>query len=743
MGIHGLSSFIINNSTLGVDYSWHLNNKETNNDCLIFDGNAFVFHYAFIFRKNWTHGGQYNDFAKTINCLVTKLQTFGFNLTFLFDGALPEAKEETRVRRYKGYIESVSTIMSNLSHINNSNKQQQNSAVINDGPQYRNDLYIIPPLTIEVCIQTLRELGVTVLVSSGEADGLVVKLAQEKNGYVVSKDSDMYIYPHCGKGYIPLDTLKIPTINDSYHTDIITATIYQPERLAHFLQLDISLLPLFGTLLGNDYIDIKYIKHPIMDWCSTTSGFQVKKQGSSQWPRYVSEFLRYVNQFIMNSQQDTSIIDRVVSQLKPVILNSGVNKSDEFAANLGNIIVESIYRYDPQSALLKQAIHSSSLSLSSLHNDVILANIQGSRQILDIITTHTFWTGIYIEDVHLESSWNISESLRQVMYGLLNVDMVKERLREKGHLTVKEVISINVNEENSSLATKKKLLMKLHHAPSNIQNFENKVPPSLQPLILCLRYFIQSSFNINLPLANHEVVAILVASMVNILPEILPNEFNINDAPTALIDTSEKDQNFIAIPSLKIRSIHLLSQWQHIILSSHYLAQVLLSLTSPNTVSDLHDHQDLNNIHFMQTGVLANIFNGVTLHTCLQLGRLGASMGKMMLGASSKWIQLFGILYSQVIEDGYDNKMEKVFDYKFTKQSMLSDGKSSWMKSRVLKKIDDQPKKSNSPSTSSTNKIVKPKPPLHQHNHKNQNGSSSSSSINAFNVLSFGCQFDE
>lgn len=57
MGIHGLSSFIINNSTLGVDYSWNLNTKEKNNDYLIFDGNAFVFHYAFIFRKHWTHGG--------------------------------------------------------------------------------------------------------------------------------------------------------------------------------------------------------------------------------------------------------------------------------------------------------------------------------------------------------------------------------------------------------------------------------------------------------------------------------------------------------------------------------------------------------------------------------------------------------------------------------------------------------------------------------------------------------------
>ncbi|KAI9307215.1 hypothetical protein BJ944DRAFT_286400 [Cunninghamella echinulata] len=743
MGIHGLTSFMTNNSKLGVDHFWNLNNSKKNNDHLIFDGNAFVFYYAFKFRKHWTHGGQYNDFAKIISLLINKLQNFGFQLIFLFDGALPEAKENTRLKRYKGYIEKLSAVLNNLSQIDTSNKQNP-SAAINNGPQYNRDLYIIPPLTIEVCIQTLRELDVTVMISSEEADGLVVQLAQEKNGYIISLDSDMYIYPHSGKGYIPLDSLKIPTIN-SNHTNTITAKIYQPEKLANFLQLDKSILPLFGSLLGNDYVNIQDIKHPIMNWCSTNSGFQVKKQGAAQWPKYVAEFLRCINQQSIRSHPSLSIIDTVVSHLRPIILNNGIANKKEFAENLGNLLVESVYRYDPQSLLLKHSAYSSTItstpSTTSFYNNCELANMQRSRQILDVITTHTFWTGIYIEDIHLDSSWNISESLRQAMYGLLNVEIVKEYIREKGHMTVKEVpstkmalITSNLNEENDLITAHKHLLIKLHHGPSNIQKFENQVPTPLQPLVLCLRYFIQASFNNNQPLANHEVVAILVASMVNLLPETLPSEFGINDAPTALIDPStdsfKENQKFLAIPSLKIRSIHLISQWQHIILSSHYLAQTLLTTSSLSpTIKRNQQNQETVNIHFMQSGVLTNVVNGIILHTCLQLGRLGASMGKMMLGASTEWTQLFEALYNQVIADEYDQKVEKIFDYEFTNKLTKEGEQMPWMKNSILKKIDNKTKKNIPPS--SVNKIKNSR-----HSSRYNSTNKNRSVINAFNVLS-------
>jgi len=55
---------------------------------------------------------------------------------------------------------------------------------------------LIPPLVMEVTLQTLRSLGVDLMVCDGEADGLVAQLAMEKSldedvdeAYAVSKDS--------------------------------------------------------------------------------------------------------------------------------------------------------------------------------------------------------------------------------------------------------------------------------------------------------------------------------------------------------------------------------------------------------------------------------------------------------------------------------------------------------------------------------------------------------------------------
>jgi len=56
--------------------------------------------------------------------------------------------------------------------------------------------FLIPPLVMEVTLQTLRSLGVDLMVCDGEADGLVAQLAMERSmnenvveAYAVSKDS--------------------------------------------------------------------------------------------------------------------------------------------------------------------------------------------------------------------------------------------------------------------------------------------------------------------------------------------------------------------------------------------------------------------------------------------------------------------------------------------------------------------------------------------------------------------------
>ena len=164
---------------------------------------------------------------------------------------------------------------------------------------------------VEACAIALCKLGVEVILWKMSRHGEVVHQAKKYGGYVVSKDSDMHIYPDVGKGYIPLDSLQITP-------DGMSATSYCPQDLASFLDLRTSLLPLFGTLLGNDYLDVSVTKPPITKWC-TLAGYSCKIQGSRNWPKYVAEFL-HKTAFGMN---DEDVIVAVAKELRPILLSLG------------------------------------------------------------------------------------------------------------------------------------------------------------------------------------------------------------------------------------------------------------------------------------------------------------------------------------------------------------------------------------------------------------------------------------
>jgi hypothetical protein len=242
---------------------------------------------------------------------------------------------------------------------------------------------------------------------------------------------------------------------------------------------------------------------------------------------------------------------------------------------------------------------------------------------------------------------------------------------------------------------------------------DRQVAKPLQPLVICLRYFIHQSNASGNTLADHEVLAILIASLIDLVPAVLPDDFVDSDGPpsltalaAAITPPPDDDDDDLKIPSLKKRSIQLTTQWQQILLSSHLLAQVLLPRQQ----------------HLQQQGVLTHCYNGLVMHTCLQMGRLGASMGRMMLGASTSWMTLFGTLYELVVIPG---QIEQVYDYKFTSKTETT----AWMKSRILKKIES---KGEAP-TGHVKKIRKTK----------GGGGGIKPKGNVFDVLSSGCHFDE
>ncbi|KAI8383016.1 hypothetical protein BD560DRAFT_444121 [Blakeslea trispora] len=689
MGIHGLSYFITSFPNLIEKTEWKLDSKESV-DQFIVDGNAFVYHIAFQNRTNWTHGGQYAMIAEIVRKTVQTLLNAGIEMIFLFDGALPRDKLETRLKRHRSYIDRCISTYQNFGQINTSNKD---SIDRHNGIQYYGDLFLIPPLTLEVVIQTLRELNIRVKICQAEADSEVVILANEKNAYVVSQDSDMYVYPCIGRGYISFDLLKIPLNKDGISSHI-SAGVYHPERLSAMLNLETCFLPLVGTLLGNDYLDVDSIRPLISQWCSTEN-IPATKNSSIGWPKLVAELIK---KSLSNHKSD--VIQNIAKQLNIVAAKSNLKSKVTIVSALQDRMIDSILRYDLNSPLLKcvtKDVYSSAIEQQPATRESLAFRGQSdnfSRQLLDVIENRTFWTSIFLEDIEREHSWDVSRLLRQHIYttilrqidgdnrntGSESIDMVKEYIRVKHHLEGIQVITNDVSHPTLDFYM-------LHQSPKeSLADLDT----ATHPLILCMRYLIfHCSRSIkNGRLHNYEVVGMLISGMRSL---------------AAIITGLSKDDTApeIDTPKLKKRCVHLSAQFQSVLCSSYLLSQIL----------DISD--------YMQSPhVLANLYNGVYFHYYIELARNGTSIGKMLTGTSKAFKLLFFSVYEAVMAD-LESEVQVVFDYR-----LESNGDN--LLEQKPKRVQSKKQESNRPE--------KKKKPLAKNHGRN---------ANAFNVLSFGCTFDE
>lgn len=638
---------------------------------------------------------------------ILSLRAAGIELHFLFDGALPDDKRETRLKRCRAYIERAEMVFTNLDKINAGLKEDTDGTL--QGIQYSNDLYLIPPLMLEVCLQTLRQLGYEPITCCREADGLVVRMAEEHQGYIVSKDSDMHVYPHAGKGYIPLDNLNI--VSQENGTKRISAMVYIPQKLASLLGIEVQMLPIFGALMGNDYLDASFIKLPIMSWC-TSQGFHCKTKGSS-WPKYVAEFVRKIS--ALSSRTSHDILDIIKDELEPHFLPE--KSRTESASKLKMSLVESIRRYDPESTLLQRLEVAHQSVKSRISNLRML-----SRAVMDVVETKIFWTTIFLEDLEQASSWNISRRIRQCMYTILLSDnehppSVAEYAREKRHLTELAVEGLPLNEirqlvpseatANLSIASIlndrsacRSLFESIHNTSNEKARLAvRRLNSDAQYLVFCLRYMIHNSAQPadhdleTVRLKNHEIVGLIIGSIASMA--------------SRLGYANQKWPMQDGKPALKKRTLHLTAQFQSTLLCSHLLGQVL-DIEYPK-----------------RPQLLLSTYDGLQMHRYLQAARRGASIGSMLDGSVDQCKTLFLHVYRAVMI-GMDDMVDSVYHYDIP-MTETGGRRGEWLMRKNLKK-----RRHNGESHSTKRPSLK----------KRVTDVQTPSSSNPFDVLSFGCNFD-
>jgi hypothetical protein len=126
-------------------------------------------------------------------------------------------------------------------------------------------------------------VGIEYIIAPGEADGTIAYLACKYNAFILSNDSDFYIYD--SEGYIPMQYL-------SAESDYISGKKISNKEVAQMLGISLQLLPVFAVLVGND----------------TFSGIQAPTLKKTSKIKYWASMLRANHQIDQSEELKTAVL---------------------------------------------------------------------------------------------------------------------------------------------------------------------------------------------------------------------------------------------------------------------------------------------------------------------------------------------------------------------------------------------------------------------------------------------------
>ncbi|WFD45026.1 hypothetical protein MPSI1_003702 [Malassezia psittaci] len=170
---------------------------DTDGQWLVIDAWAWVHYIWHSMNTNVYQGGSMVSFRLLLGSWITTLRSAGFRLVVIIDGPRLHQKLQSTLSRTQNYV-------------------RLNAKLMRAGMKLRTDAEfehgrILPAGLSECLFSVLDTYEVETQVGAEEVDVAIAQLANEREGYVVSRDSDFLILcgnaPDC-KGYIPLSTLE-------------------------------------------------------------------------------------------------------------------------------------------------------------------------------------------------------------------------------------------------------------------------------------------------------------------------------------------------------------------------------------------------------------------------------------------------------------------------------------------------------------------------------------------------------
>lgn len=376
MGVQGLKTYIESSDR---DYlrSWAFRDKR-----LIIDGCNLYYLLYFDCNLDQMHGGDYDAFEELITQFFENLAACDISPYVVLDGGADhtDKKFDTDMKR----------------------KQQKiNEAyALSMGRRGR----VLPSLIKNVLRQLLHKLKVPVVQCLEEADWEIAALAKEWNCPVLSNDSDFYIFNLRG-GVLPITHFEWKKVGVDKRTNkkIIQAKHFTLKKFCESFKMNADLLPIFASILGNDYVKLQNIKYPIWEEYSVTSMENACIDGMLNW----------LSQFQGPEEAISALLKFTDNEEKVIVQNALWKGIKEYKLISGSLAQFFDSKVLPQSALTGPLQVLPKWTLRPL-----LEGRMGSS-VIDVLVHQRVSLKPQVENFQLPCSSEISRPIRQVIYGLL------------------------------------------------------------------------------------------------------------------------------------------------------------------------------------------------------------------------------------------------------------------------------------------------------------------------------------
>ncbi|KAK7045644.1 hypothetical protein VNI00_007477 [Paramarasmius palmivorus] len=491
MGVHGLTTYLRENKRkLSTTTTVHAGEPPQKPIRFVIDGWSFIYELHLKSGLPWIYGGEYPEFTRLVTSVTQAWIDLGFKLTFVFDGPYPEIKFATQITRTaKGYIEPSLLFF-------------RTSSASRSSPRFLAESRISPPLSYSATINALLAIrkstdAVDIHFADEECDPYAVELAGRLGAYVVGNDSDFAIlntegylgYAHLEEMIWTSNALQTPTdstqndddfqpvwntksrkrptkdpslgkgiIPPEHGTDLsFTFTAYSPFTLASHLQIPITLLPLLGALVGNDFSNqmaqpnrqvqqlfferhmtpsarINLVASTLQSILSST---QQKRKAKYQVDS-VMDLINITVKTLLNRSPATmgsGEIDAIVDRIIESTLQYAIAKYEGEDGSLWPSTLCALHEPDvcPMLSIFSRSIAAGDWQEEDMDNKELLIkdevrrllleayrNGKLSPSIVNCLNTGTLWPRLFLENPDIESVSRMTRSVRQWCCSILD-----------------------------------------------------------------------------------------------------------------------------------------------------------------------------------------------------------------------------------------------------------------------------------------------------------------------------------